>query len=65
MRLGVSNSGGRWVSDTVFEEYVVPLLQEELQVDPLGVCGVLIPLAKTQSAVSASSQRKINNIGLF
>ncbi len=51
--------------DTVLGDYVVPLLQKELQVDPFGVCGVLIPLLNDFGAASGSSQQEINDTGLF
>ena len=41
---GVFESAENWSSATLFDDYMVPLLQKELEVDPFGVCGDLIPV---------------------
>ena len=40
---GILISGDDWAQATVFDGYLIPALQKELDLNPFGICGFLIP----------------------
>ena len=49
MTTSIMSSAKKWASSTIFDDYVVPLLQKEIDVDRFGVCGELIPVPKNEA----------------
>jgi hypothetical protein len=63
IRYHVLVSGLSWSSATVVTDYMVPLLQKELQFNPFGVCADLIPVPSEKSHIAAKfSQQAINEV---